>query len=282
MTTALARLGSQHVAEPLGWIETTLDGVPTSLAILPGTCGWPPTAGRSPRRACVTCTRWRTARATAAGRGGRRRLRRRGVPARHRHRPGTRRPGRRVRHRRARRRTRCGELTEQMFRKLDLAEAAVPELGRYSEMIGDAYSEPGQAAGPDPGAARARRLPPGPGDAHRRPAGWCSTSRASRPPRSRSAAPAPPRCATWPGCSAPSTTRPGTSSSATRSSSASTRSPATGCGGTRAPSAPGTRKRAASDPDEQRRPAARAAAGQGSVRSAVRGKAPAVLAADSA
>src|ERR1700722_5969647 len=31
---ALARFGSPRVAEPLGWIETRLEGVPTSLAIL--------------------------------------------------------------------------------------------------------------------------------------------------------------------------------------------------------------------------------------------------------
>jgi maltokinase len=34
VTTALARLGSPQVAEPLGWIETRLEGVPTSLGIL--------------------------------------------------------------------------------------------------------------------------------------------------------------------------------------------------------------------------------------------------------
>src|SRR5690348_4287612 len=34
VTTALARLGSPHVAEPFGWIETRLEGVSTSLAIL--------------------------------------------------------------------------------------------------------------------------------------------------------------------------------------------------------------------------------------------------------
>ena len=34
VTTALARLGSSQVAEPLGWIETRLEGAPTSLAIL--------------------------------------------------------------------------------------------------------------------------------------------------------------------------------------------------------------------------------------------------------
>src|SRR5215469_12716460 len=42
------------------------------------------------------------------------------------------------------------ELTEQMFRKLDLAEAAVPELGRYSEMIGDAYSSLAKLRDPIP------------------------------------------------------------------------------------------------------------------------------------
>jgi maltokinase len=34
VTTALARLESEHIAEPLGWIETRLEGVTTSLAIL--------------------------------------------------------------------------------------------------------------------------------------------------------------------------------------------------------------------------------------------------------
>src|SRR5487761_1292632 len=34
VTTALARLGSPHVAEPLGWIETRLEGASTVLAIL--------------------------------------------------------------------------------------------------------------------------------------------------------------------------------------------------------------------------------------------------------
>ena len=34
VTTALARLGSEQIAEPLGYIETSLEGVTTSLAIL--------------------------------------------------------------------------------------------------------------------------------------------------------------------------------------------------------------------------------------------------------
>jgi maltokinase len=45
VTRALARRGSKHVAEPLGWIETVADGEPILLAILsrylPGACdGW--------------------------------------------------------------------------------------------------------------------------------------------------------------------------------------------------------------------------------------------------
>ena len=32
------------------------------------------------------------------------------------------------------------DLAEQMYRRLDLATAAVPELARYADMIGDAYS----------------------------------------------------------------------------------------------------------------------------------------------
>ncbi|MGH3165952.1 MAG: maltokinase N-terminal cap-like domain-containing protein, partial [Trebonia sp.] len=34
VTTALAELESEHIAEPLGWIETRLEGATTSLAIL--------------------------------------------------------------------------------------------------------------------------------------------------------------------------------------------------------------------------------------------------------
>ena len=57
------------------------------------------------------------------------------------------------------------ELAEQMFRRLDMAIAAVPELGRYADMIGDAYSSLAKLTEPVPGPAGARRLPPGPGDA---------------------------------------------------------------------------------------------------------------------
>ena len=43
-----------------------------------------------------------------------------------------------------------GELTEQMFRKLDLAVAAVPELAKHADMISDAYSELAKLRGPFP------------------------------------------------------------------------------------------------------------------------------------
>jgi maltokinase len=44
----------------------------------------------------------------------------------------------------------AGELTEQMYRKLDLAVAAVPELAKHVGMITDAYSELAKLPGPFP------------------------------------------------------------------------------------------------------------------------------------
>jgi maltokinase len=41
-----------------------------------------------------------------------------------------------------------GELTEQMFRKLDLAIAAVPELAKYADMISGTFSELAKVKGP--------------------------------------------------------------------------------------------------------------------------------------
>ena len=158
------------MAEPLGWAEARLEGVPTVLAILSRSCGSRRTAGRWPRPACETCT-----------------------PS-----PRPRRPRRRVdaypdaggdfagESRRLGAATAqvhadlatafgtdelptgaIGDLTEQMFRKLDLAVSAVPELAKYADMIGEAYSQLAKLSGPVPGAARARRLPPRPGAAHR-------------------------------------------------------------------------------------------------------------------
>ncbi len=43
-----------------------------------------------------------------------------------------------------------GELTERMFRKLDLAVAAVPELGKHADMISEAYAALAKLRGPFP------------------------------------------------------------------------------------------------------------------------------------
>ena len=61
VTTALARLGSPHVAEPFGWIETRLEGVSTSLAILSRYLRLASDGCRSRRRACGTCMRSKAA-----------------------------------------------------------------------------------------------------------------------------------------------------------------------------------------------------------------------------
>jgi maltokinase len=148
VTTALTALGSSQVAPVLGWVETSLEGVPTSLAILSrflrlASDGWslaaasvrdlyavagadgahdasaagpvrPADAGgdfaAESRRLGVATARVHADLATAFGAGEL------GPEA-------------------------VDELTEQMFRKLDVALHAVPELVKYSEMISEAYAE---------------------------------------------------------------------------------------------------------------------------------------------
>jgi maltokinase len=157
VTTALARLGSSQVAEPLGWIETRLEGAPTSLAILSrylrtATDGWTLAAtsvrdlyaaigeaeaeaneGRRPPRAAEVGGDFagesrRLGIATAqvhadlvAAFGGDQL----GIDTH-------------------------TELTERMYRKLDLAVAAVPELTKHVGMISDAYAELAKLRGPFP------------------------------------------------------------------------------------------------------------------------------------
>lgn len=150
VSAALARLGSPHVAEPLGWIQSRMDGVTTILAILSrylrlATDGWS-LAATSVRDlyADDMGADGRTKAATAGGdfAGEARRL---GAATAQVHSDladafGTDElPAESI-----------GELTEQMFRKLDLATAAVPELCRHAEMIGDAYSKLAKLKGPVP------------------------------------------------------------------------------------------------------------------------------------
>jgi maltokinase len=143
VTTALAELGSPHIAEPLGWAETRMEGVPTVLSILSrylrlATDGWT-LAATSVRDLYATLD----TRACNAGGDFAPESHRLGVATASVHRdlaeafdtdelPTD----------------AIGEVTEQMFRKLDLAAAAVPELGRYSDMIGDTYSSLAKLKGP--------------------------------------------------------------------------------------------------------------------------------------
>ncbi len=163
VTTALARIGSPQVAEPLGWIETRLEGVPTSLAILSrylrlATDGWTLAAtsvrdlyaevgdasDRDPRdrEAAGRAARVRAGDAGGDFAGESRRL---GMATATVHADlaaafGTDELGTDA----------VGALTERMFRKLDLAVAAVPELAKHVDMISDAYAELAKLAGPFP------------------------------------------------------------------------------------------------------------------------------------
>jgi maltokinase len=145
VTTALHTLGSPQVAEPLGWIETRLEGAPTSLAILSrylrlATDGW--TLAATSVRDLYASPDMRAADAGGDFSGEARRL---GAATAQVHADlaaafGTDELGTEA----------VGELTERMFRKLDLAVAAVPELGKHADMIGDAYAALAKLQGPFP------------------------------------------------------------------------------------------------------------------------------------
>ena len=164
VTTALARLGSPQVAEPLGWIETRLEGAPTSLAILSrylrlATDGWTLAAtsvrdlyaavgDAGDRDQNDRTADGRTAAKVRAGDAGgdfAGEARRLGIATAQVHADlaaafGTDELGTDA----------VGEVTERMYRKLDLAVAAVPELAKHVDMISDAYSELAKLTGPFP------------------------------------------------------------------------------------------------------------------------------------
>jgi maltokinase len=197
VTTALARGGSPQVAEPLGWIETRLEGAPTSLAILSrylrlATDGWTlaATSVRDLYAAVGDATAHGQAAEPPAGvpsAGGGQRGVRGVVPPgdsdglRARYDGGflpsgaqpvsaadaggdfageSRRLGVATAHVHADlaaafgtdelRSDAVGELTERMYRKLDLAVAAVPELAKHVDIISDAYSQLAKLSGPFP------------------------------------------------------------------------------------------------------------------------------------
>jgi maltokinase len=155
VTTALAKAGSPHIAEPLGWIETRMEGVPTILGILSrylrlASDGWS-LAATSVRDLYATEAQSAsiggasTGRAAEAGGDFAPESHRLGAATASVHRDladafGTDElPSDAI-----------SELTEQMYRKLDLATTAVPELNRYADLIGDAYSSVAKLKGPFP------------------------------------------------------------------------------------------------------------------------------------
>ncbi len=163
VTTALARFGSTRVPEPLGWMETRLEGVPTSLAILSrylrlATDGWT-LAATSVRDLYATVGDQAQGdqdladrgtgpvRVLAADAGGdfAGEARRLGTATAEVHADLAAAFGTDQLFADA-----AGELIEQMFRKLDLAVAAVPELAKHVDMITDAYSELAKLPGPFP------------------------------------------------------------------------------------------------------------------------------------
>jgi len=132
---ALADLGSTHVAEPYGWIETRVDGVTTVLAILSrylraASDGWSLAATSVRDLYAASDTRPADAGGDFAGEAERL-----GVATAQVHADLADAFGTSELEPEAIR-----EMAEQMFRRLDIAAAAVPELARYADMIGDAYS----------------------------------------------------------------------------------------------------------------------------------------------
>jgi maltokinase len=137
VASALARLGSSHIAEPFGWVETQMDGTPTVLAILSrylraASDGWS-LAATSVRDLYGTEEGTRAAEAGGDFEGEAERL---GAASAQVHRDLADAFGQSELEPEAIR-----ELAEQMYRRLDLAAAAVPELARYAEKVGDAYSD---------------------------------------------------------------------------------------------------------------------------------------------
>jgi len=135
VASALAQLGSSHIAEPYGWIETRVDGAATVLGILSrylraAADGWS-LAATSVRDLYAG----EGARAAEAGGDFAGEAERLGVATAQVHRDLAEAFGRSELEPEAIR-----ELAEQMYRRLDLAIAAVPELARHADKIGDAYS----------------------------------------------------------------------------------------------------------------------------------------------
>jgi maltokinase len=152
VSAALADLGSTHIAEPYGWAETRIDGATTILAILSrylraASDGWS-LAATSVRDLYAVFSAGGTVSADAVAEAGgdfAGEAERLGVATAQVHADLAEAFGTSELEPDAIR-----ELAEQMFRRLDMAIAAVPELGRYAELIGDAFSSMAKLTEPTP------------------------------------------------------------------------------------------------------------------------------------
>ena len=145
VASALAKLGSSHIAEPYGWVETRMDGATTVLAILSrylraASDGWS-LAATSVRDLYAT----EEARAAEAGGDFAGEAERLGAATAQVHQDLAEAFGRSELEPEAIR-----ELAEQMYRRLDIAIATVPELARHADKIGDAYSHLAKLIEPTP------------------------------------------------------------------------------------------------------------------------------------
>ena len=152
VAAALTELGSTHIAEPYGWIETRIDGATTVLAILSrylraASDGWAlaATSVRDLYALELSTAGGGASDAGAAGGDFAGEAERLGVATAQVHADLAEAFGTSELEPEALR-----ELAEQMFRRLDLAVAAVPELGRYTDMIGDAFSSLAKLTDPVP------------------------------------------------------------------------------------------------------------------------------------
>jgi maltokinase len=136
VAAALAELGSTHVAEPFGWIETRMDGAATVLAILSrylraASDGWSLAATSVRDLYAAAGTQAAEAGGDFAGEAERLGIATAQVHADLAAAFGTSELDPEA----------IRELAEQMFRRLDLAVAAVPELARHADMAGSAFSK---------------------------------------------------------------------------------------------------------------------------------------------
>ena len=145
VASALAKLGSSHIAEPYGWVETRMDGATTVLAILSrylraASDGWS-LAATSVRDLYAT----EGSHAAEAGGDFAGEAARLGAATAQVHQDLAEAFGRSELEPEAIR-----ELAEQMYRRLDIAIATVPELARHADKVGDAYSHLAKLTEPTP------------------------------------------------------------------------------------------------------------------------------------